>query len=171
MKTAPKREHLAAGHLRELEGVEVFCPRLRYRKATRRGKIWWVEAMFPGYLLARFDLAEKRRHVEYAQGVTGLVKFGQQVPEIATAFVEALRREVREREVEEGPDETLTLIPKIAADDEVEVAHGPLGGFHGRVVEVLPGRERVRVLMDFLGQPQVVEVDLFSLLLPSRPHP
>ena len=43
-----KREHIAAGHLRELLGVEVFCPRLRYRKATRRGKIWWMEPMFPG---------------------------------------------------------------------------------------------------------------------------
>jgi transcriptional antiterminator RfaH len=39
VRTQTKREHIAAGHLREIEGVEVFCPRLRYRKATRRGKI------------------------------------------------------------------------------------------------------------------------------------
>ena len=69
VKTQTKREHIAAEHLRTLEEVEVFCPRLRYRKATRRGKIWWVEALFPGYLLARFDLVANERAVTYTQGV------------------------------------------------------------------------------------------------------
>ncbi len=169
VKTAPKREHVVAEHLRDLEDVDVFCPRLRYRKATRRGKVWWVEAMFPGYVLARFDLTEMRRMVEFSQGVTGLVRFGSFVPEVPESFVEALRREVREHESIEG--ETLTLAPKIERGDEVEVAHGPLGGFEGRVVEVLPGRERVRVLLEFLGQEQVVDVDLYALLLPKRPNP
>ena len=39
VRTQTKREHIAAGHLRELEGVEVFCPRLKYRKATRRYRL------------------------------------------------------------------------------------------------------------------------------------
>ena len=75
VRTQTKREHIAAGHLRELEAVEVFCPRLRYRKATRRGKIWWVEPLFPGYLLAKFNLAEMERAVTFCQGVRGLVRF------------------------------------------------------------------------------------------------
>lgn len=171
VKTLPKREHIAAGHLREIEGVEVFCPRLRYRKATRRGKVWWVEAMFPGYVLAKFVLKDLERLVGYSQGVRGLVRFGGEVPPVPGAVVEKLRREVRDRLSEEDAEDTLTVGPEISAGDEVEVAHGPLGGFQGRVVTVLPGRERVRVLMEFLGQPQVVEVDLFSLLLPGRPKP
>jgi transcriptional antiterminator RfaH len=171
VKTLPKREHIAAGHLREIEGVEVFCPRLRYRKATRRGKVWWVEAMFPGYVLARFVLADLERVVGYAQGVRGLVRFGGEVPPVPDAMVERLRQEVRERLSEDDAEDTLTVGPEVRAGDEVEVAHGPLGGFQGQVLAVLPGRERVRVLMEFLGQPQVVEVDLFSLLLPGRPKP
>ena len=77
LKTQTKREAIAAAHLRELEGVEVFCPMLRYRKATRRGKVWWVEALFPGYLLARFRLSTDERAVMYSQGVRGLVRFGE----------------------------------------------------------------------------------------------
>ncbi|GAA5483627.1 transcription termination/antitermination protein NusG [Haloferula sargassicola] len=169
VRTAPKREHLAAGHLRELEGVEVFCPRLRYKKATRRGRVWWVEAMFPGYILARFDIVEMRRMVEYSQGVTGLVKFGTEVPEVPESFVELLRREVHHREEEDAPEDTVTLVPQIDDGDEVELANGPLSGFEGRVVQVLPGRDRVKVLLEFLGHEQVVDVDLFSLLLPKRP--
>jgi len=168
VKTAPKREHLAAGHLRELPEVEVLCPRLRYRKATRRGKVWWQEALFPGYLLARFDLVAMERAVMFCQNVRGLVRFGSIVPPVPEGFVEDLRGELLRQN---GGGEILTLVPVVEPGQEVEVAHGPLRGFRGPVVAVLPGAERVRVLLEFLGQPQAVNLDLFSLLLPGRPLP
>ena len=167
LKTQTKREAIAAAHLRELEGVEVFCPMLRYRKATRRGKVWWVEALFPGYVLARFLLGTDERAVMYSQGVRGLVRFGDKVPAIPDDFVEVLRQEV----ARQGAEEVLTVGPRITEGEEVELAHGPLGGVRATVVEVLPARERVKVLLEFLGREQVIEVDLFSLLLPRKPLP
>jgi transcriptional antiterminator RfaH len=167
VKTQTKRESVAAAHLRELEQVEVFCPMLRYRKATRRGKVWWVEALFPGYVLARFRLDPDERAVMYSQGVRGLVRFGERVPSVADDFVELLRQEV----AKQGTDEVLTVGPRIAEGEEVELAHGPLGGVKATVVEVLPARERVKVLLEFLGREQIIEVDLFSLLLPRKPLP
>jgi transcriptional antiterminator RfaH len=167
LKTQTKREAIAAAHLRELEGVEVFCPMLRYRKATRRGKVWWVEALFPGYVLARFVLEKEERAVMYSQGVRGLVRFGDKVPSIPDDFVEVLRQEV----ARQGAKEVLTVGPRITEGEEVELAHGPLGGVRATVVEVLPARERVKVLLEFLGREQVIEVDLFSLLLPRKPLP
>ena len=169
LRTQTKREHIAAGHLREVEGVEVFCPRLRYRKATRRGKIWWVEPLFPGYLLAKFNLAEMERMVTFCQGVRGLVRFGSEIPAVPDAFVESLRQEVRNRS--EGDEELFAVSPVIEIGDEVEIAHGPLQGMHGTIVSIAPATERVKILLDFLGQPQAVNVDLFSLLLPRRPTP
>lgn len=167
VKTQTKRETVAAAHLRGLEEVEVFCPMLRYRKATRRGKVWWVEALFPGYVLARFRLDPDERAVMYSQGVRGLVRFGDRVPSVADDFVELLRQEV----AKQGNDEVLTVGPRIAEGEEVELAHGPLGGIRATVVEVLPARERVKVLLEFLGREQIIEVDLFSLLLPRKPLP
>ena len=165
-----KREHIAAGHLRELEGVEVFCPRLRYRKATRRGKIWWVEPMFPGYLLAKFDMAEMERAVTYSHGVRGLVKFGSEIPAVPASFVEAIRAEIRNRK-DADQDELITLSPTLELGDEVEVAHGPFQGMQGTVITVPSATERVKILLEFLGQPQTVDMDLFSILLPRRPTP
>lgn len=162
-----KREHIAAGHLRELEGVEVFCPRIRYRKATRRGKIWWVEPMFPGYLLAKFRIDEMERAVTFCQGVRGLVRFGSEVPPVAEAFVNAIRKEVLRDNVEE----LITVSPVIEPGDEVEVAHGPFQGMQGTVISVPSATERVKILLEFLGKPQAVEMDLFSILLPRRPLP
>lgn len=169
VRTQTKREHIAAGHLRELEGVEVFCPRLRYRKATRRGKIWWVEPLFPGYLLARFKIAEMERAVTFCQGVRGLVRFGSGIPAVPESFVETLRKEVRSRS--DDDEEMFSVSPVIVAGDEVEIAHGPLRGMRGTIVSVAPAAERVKILLEFLGQPQAVDVDLFSILLPRRPTP
>jgi len=169
VRTQTKREHIAAQHLRELETVEVFCPRLRYRKATRRGKIWWVEPLFPGYLLAKFQLSEMERAVAFCQGVRGLVRFGTEIPAIPESFVESLKREIRERP--EGDEELLSVAPVIQIGDEVEVAHGPLQGMRGTIVAVATATERVKILLEFLGQPQSIDIDLFSILLPRKPLP
>ena len=165
-----KREHIAASHLREIEGIEVFCPRLRYRKATRRGKIWWVEPMFPGYVLAKFNIAEMERAVMFCQGVRGLVRFGSEIPAVPDSFVEALKREISSRKGAEEP-ELVTLSPTIEIGDEVEVAHGPFQGMQGTVLAVPSATERVKILLEFLGTPQAVDMDLFSILLPRRPMP
>lgn len=165
-----KREHIAAGHLREIEGIEVFCPRLRYRKATRRGKIWWVEPMFPGYVLAKFSIAEMERAVMFCQGVRGLVRFGAEIPAVPESFVEAMKHEIRNRQGAEQ-DELVTLSPTLEVGDEVEVAHGPLQGMQGIVIAVPSATERVKILLEFLGTPQAVDMDLFSILLPRRPMP
>lgn len=165
-----KREHIAAGHLRELEGVEVFCPRLRYRKATRRGKIWWVEPMFPGYLLAKFQISELERAVMFCQGVRGLVRFGTEIPAVPQSFVDAMKAEIRSRQ-DASEDELVTLSPTIELGDEVEVANGPFQGMQGTVIAVPSATERVKILLEFLGKPQAVDMDLFSILLPRRPSP
>ena len=169
VRTQTKREHIAAEHLKELEGIEVFCPRLRYRKATRRGKVWWIEPLFPGYLLAKFNLAEMERAVTFCQGVRGLVRFGSEIPCVPESFVETLRQDVLKRSVDDP--ETLSVSPILQIGEEVEVAHGPLQGMRGTIVSVAPAVERVKILLDFLGQPQAVDVDLFSILLPRKPIP
>ncbi|MBC8126190.1 MAG: hypothetical protein H8M99_03435 [Gloeobacteraceae cyanobacterium ES-bin-144] len=169
VRTQTKREHIAAGHLKEIEGVEVFCPRLRYRKATRRGKIWWVEPLFPGYILAKFNLSEMERAVTFCQGIRGLVRFGSIIPPVPASFVEALREDVKNRS--DGDDELFSVSPVIEIGDEVEIAHGPLRGMTGTIVAIAPAAERVKILIEFLGQSHAVDVDLFSLLLPRRPVP
>lgn len=169
VRTQTKREHIAAAHMRDLEGVEVFCPRIRYRKATRRGKIWWFESLFPGYLLAKFSLAEKERAVTFCQGVRGLVRFGSEIPPVPEYFIRSLKDEIRNRP--EGEEELMSVAPVIRVGDEAEVAFGPLQGMRGTIVSVLPSSERVKILLDFLGHPQAIDIDLFSILMPRRPIP
>lgn len=169
VRTQTKREHIAARHLRELEGLQVFCPRIKYRKATRRGKIWWLEPLFPGYILAKFDIAEMERAVTFCQGVRGLVRFGSDTPDVPENFVTALIQQVKEQSSDS--EELITVSPSLNIGDEIEVAHGPLQGMKGTIRSVAPAKERVKVLLEFLGQVQPVDLDLFSILLPSKPMP
>jgi len=169
IRTKPKREHIAARALEQLEGVQSFCPRLRYRKATRRGKVWWVEAMFPGYIFAFFSRAENERNIVHTHGVMTMLKFGDYVPEIPGSFIAELNEQMQQ--FTEGDEDTMTLEPAVNEGDEVEIAHGAFQGFQGTVIEVLPAQERVKLLTEFLGNQQIVETDLLSLLLPNKPIP
>ena len=174
VRTQTKREHIAARHLRELGEIEVICPRIRYRKATRRGKVWWIEPMFPGYVLARFHFNEMERAVSFCQGVRGLVRFGGAVPSIPARFIDSIRRELCPHPFPDhsnSPHECITLAPDVLTGDEVEIAHGPLQGMRGTIVTIMPAAERVKILLEFLGRPNLIEIDLFSLLLPRKPIP
>jgi len=169
IRTQTKREHLAAKSLAQLENVQSFCPRLRYRKATRRGKVWWVEAMFPGYIFAFFSRRASERDIVHTRGVMKLLKFGDYVPEVPATFIAELLLQMESQD--EAEDDMLTLQPTVSKGDEVEVAHGALQGFQGQVVDILPALERVKILIEFLGNTQLVEIDLFSLILQNRPIP
>jgi hypothetical protein len=39
------------------------------------------------------------------------------------------------------------------------------------VISVPSATERVKILLEFLGKPHAVDMDLFSILLPRRPMP
>jgi transcriptional antiterminator RfaH len=162
VRAQTKREHTSARYIRKELGLEVVAPQIRYTKVTRRGKVLWKEAMFPGYLFVKFDRDEDERAVCYAPGVLKLVRFGDYVPSIGEDFVLILRGIV-------GDEEVLDLQHGVELGQEYEVASGALKGTVGEVVKVLPGGQRALLLMEMIGGERVIEVDVFSLLLPSRP--
>ena len=84
----PKCEHLAAALMRELPGVESYCPRIRFQRSTRRGKVWFVEALFPGYLFVRFDPELSLRAVRHAQHVIRVVEFGGRLCAVPDAVID-----------------------------------------------------------------------------------
>jgi transcriptional antiterminator RfaH len=157
LKAQPKREHIAAEGLRKQFSIVCFAPRLRSRKLTTRGAVWFVEAMFPGYFFAHFDYVTQRRAVEHAPGVRGLVQFGDRLATIDSATIEGLQRRME-------ADETVTVDPEIKVGQEVQIAHGPLQGLEALVTQLLPASERVRILLDFLGRSVQMEVSKTTLI-------
>ena len=145
VRTQPKREEVAARHLRDATTHDCFSPRIRYRKRTRRGKVWFVEALFPGYIFVHCPIHTTLRHILSLHGVTGLVRYGNIIPVVGDSIIQNLRAEL---------SEDLHVVPEDnpVAGDHVEIVGGPFLGMDATVVRTLPARQRVALLLDFLGR-------------------
>ena len=160
-RTHPKHEHLAAGALKKNLGLEVFHPRLRIERATRRGAVHVVEPLFPCYIFVRCVLAQSLDCIRYTYGMSGVVHFGQHIPSVADSVIDELRQCFES-------EEPMRVEESLYAGAEVMVAEGSFLGAHGIVVRVLPARQRVQILLDFLGQATLAEVDRKSLAMENR---
>src|SRR5205814_121111 len=89
-----KHEHIAAAHLRLLPGVEVFNPRLRVLRATRRGRVRSTESLFPNYVFARFILESRLEAVRFTNAVAAVVQFGDTVPAIPETTIRQLQTDL-----------------------------------------------------------------------------
>src|SRR4029077_11886554 len=116
-----------------------------------RGAVWFVEAMFPGYLFAEFVYSRQHRQVEYSPGIQGVVRFGDQVATLDENTITNLRQKT-------GEEETVTFNPEIQVGQSVQIAEGPFQGLEAVVIHLLPAKERIRVLLEFLGRPLETEV-------------
>jgi len=160
LRSHPKREHFAAATLQPVPGVEVFCPRIRFRKVTRRGPVWFLEAMFPGYLFARFDYVHLHALVEHASGVSGILHFGKRVVAVGDDVMGSLRA----RFGNSGHIPIIEIDPSIRVGDPVNIAEGAFSGLESVVTQVLSGKDRVRILIDFLGRQVEAELGKMSIV-------
>jgi transcriptional antiterminator RfaH len=163
IRTKPKHEHIASARLRKLEGVEMFGPQLRFKRSTKRGPCWFVEAMFPGYIFGKFVFALHYRQIQAVNGVTGIVRFGQQYAVMPDSIIAELRKHA-------GSEETIIIASAVVAGDEVRVATGPFAGVSAMVTQAPPAKERIRILLELLGQQVEAEVDR-DAVVGKRQHP
>ena len=155
--TQTKREHIAAAILDRLDEVEVFCPRISQIKKTRAGKKRFVEAMFPGYIFAKFQFHAHSRQVVHSQGITRMVELGQRRI-IPKHVVEDLKASLPE-DVIEAPD--LSILPGA----QIEVITGSLKGLNGKVLAQMSAQNRIQILLDFLGRKIKVSIAPDDVLL------
>ncbi|HEU0207845.1 MAG TPA: transcription termination/antitermination NusG family protein [Candidatus Udaeobacter sp.] len=157
LRAQPKREHLAAIGLRRQLNVPCYAPRLRYRKMTRRGAVWFVEAMFPGYLFAQFVYTDQNRRVGHSPGIQGIVQFGDDLATVDCGLITSLQQT-------SDAEEIVTIDPEIQVGQEVRITTGPFQGLEALVTRLIPAKERIRVLLSFLGRSVETEVALPQVL-------
>jgi transcriptional antiterminator RfaH len=113
--------------------------------------------MFPGYLFAQFVFPLFHRRVEHSHGIRGIVHFGDYVATLDPQTMEALQEKT-------GEEEIVTLDPEIKVGQSVRIAEGPFQGLEVVVTRLLPARERVKVLLEFLGRPVETEISTPKIL-------
>ncbi|XHR26778.1 MAG: transcription termination/antitermination NusG family protein [Chthoniobacteraceae bacterium] len=153
LRSQPKHEHIAAAHLRILNDVDVYCPRIRVQRMTRRGLVWFTDALFPGYLFCRFDRVISQKAVTYASGVSGIVRFGADLAVAPDTVIAELRSHFS------GESVHTVVVPEIKEGDSVVITEGPFLGIKTLVTQAVPALDRVRILLDILGEAREVVIE------------
>ena len=82
--------------------------------------------------------------------------FGHDVPAVPAQALDDLRAYMEHSELK-------TVSFSIAEGDDVEIVEGPFRGQNGVVKQLLPARERVKVLLEVLGGVTEVNLSLTSI--------
>ena len=153
--TKPQQELLAVSMLEDHCKLAVFLPEV---KQKYRGKVQ-LRPFFPGYLFVEADLdAVEYTAINSTPGVIRLVAFEQRPLPLNPGIVESIREEVERINNEGG------LPPESYQEGEtVRLKEGPLGGLHAVFISHLRPKDRVLVLLKFLGQENEVELDLSEI--------
>jgi transcriptional antiterminator RfaH len=157
LRAQPKREHIAAACLRQIPEVEVFCPRVRFRKHTNRGPVWFVESMFPGYLFARFDYLAFNRRIRQKPGVSGFVQFGDRLALLPDPLISEIKSRV-------GTDEVVEVNQGLEPGQNARIIKGPFQGLEALVTRLITARERVEILVEWMGRCLHAEASIADLL-------
>ena len=156
VRSQPKHEHIAAAHLRSQGNMEVLVPRIRFQRPTKFGPAWITEALFPNYFFARFDRQTSLRLVVHAGGVSGVVHFGPHWPTVPDSVIADLRTIL-------GTEEVHVIDASVNVGEHVKIIGGGFHDFEGGISAVMPSRQRVAVLLDFLGRQTPVEVSMLEI--------
>jgi transcriptional antiterminator NusG len=146
-----KRRAIVEG-LWDREILEILIPTEQAVQA-REGKKRVVERkVFPGYILVRMILTEEsQRLVKTTSGVTGFVSSGNRpVPMDDSEIKNILRR------LDESREKPKAVWHK---GDTVRVAEGPFMDFTGKIEDVIPEKEKVKVLITIFGRDTPVELE------------
>ncbi len=163
VKTRPKQEGVATRLLRWELGVKVFCPKIRFKRARSTGVAWVNEAIFPGYIFARFVYPVLYRRISATSGVAKTLSFGNRPAMLDDSIITDLRCHVAD-------NETVEIACEIKEGEEIRVIEGPFQGVRALVTRILPARERVAILLNMLGQEREIEVST-TAILPDVRHP
>jgi len=154
----PRQELIARDNL-ERQGFECFLPMAEnpyQRRSKKHRRI--IEPLFPRYLfLKAIACVQNLAPVRSTRGVVSMVRFGNELAVVPGTIIKAIRQRI-------STDTGLIKIQpvRIKPGDTVRVFDGPLAGVSG-IVQERNSKNRALLLMDMLGRPTRVEVDVMLL--------
>lgn len=155
LRSKPRKEDVLWRQVRT-RGFEVFYPRVRVQPVNPRSKK--IQPYFPGYLFVRADLEDVGRSTfQWMPHSLGLVNFGDEPAAVPDNLIIELQKRMDELAKAGGE-----LFHGLNKGDVVRISSGPFRGYEAIFDARLPGKERVRVLLELLGNQRRVPLELKS---------
>lgn len=155
LRSKPHKEHVL--YRQALLGkYDVYYPRLQVTPANSRSR--HIIPYFQGYMFVNVDLEQVGRSVfSWMPFSIGLVTFGLEPARIPEAFIHALRARLEEVD-RKGPQTLKTF----STGEKVAIKSGPFEGYPALFDTHIPGRDRAKVLIEFLSG-QYVRLDVHKM--------
>lgn len=155
--TKPRQERRALENL-EQQSFEAYLPQIDCKRS--RGGKWveQIEPLFPRYLFVRLEPgATSTESIRSTRGVTGLVRFGNQLATVPDDFVFALKESA-------DPETGIHTRQNVSfqSGDNVVITDGPLQSLQA-VFKTSDGELRAIILMSILGAETNVVVPITQL--------
>jgi transcriptional antiterminator RfaH len=112
--------------------------------------------MFPGYLFARCDYGAFHCEIRKRPGVNGFVQFGERIALLPDALISEIRART-------GIDEIVEISRALEPGQEVEITQGPFQGLNALVTRLISARERVEILIEWMGRTLRAEAGVMDL--------
>jgi transcriptional antiterminator RfaH len=131
---------------------DFYLPKITIKKINANPK---VEVLFPGYIFVNTS-PENYSALKYTRGIKNIIKFGDNISSLSSEEIAAIQM----------AEETSKIDPvasQIQIGQDVIIAKGT---FTGSIVKVcsLPSKERVGVLLSFLGSMRRVNMSEKDLI-------
>ena len=131
------------------QDIEVFYPRIRVNPVNPRAKK--VKAYFPGYLFVHVDLdVIGVSTLQWMPFARGMVSFDNEPAMVPDHLLVAIRARINHVNSVGGE-----VFDGLQKGDAVMIQDGPFAGYEAIFDVLLPGSERVRVLVELLSKRQV----------------
>ena len=144
LRSKPRKEDVVWRQVLS-QGFEAYYPRYRVNPVNPRARK--LRPYFPGYLFVRTDLVVVGLSVfQWMPHTIGLVSFGGEPASVPDHLVQAIHKRVDEINAAGGE-----VFDGLHSGDLVWIRDGPFRGYEAIFDVRLPGIERVRVLLEFLG--------------------
>ena len=136
------------------QNFDFYLPKITKKKINTNIK---VEVLFPGYIFVNTSL-ENYSALKYTMGIRNIIKFGDNISCISDEEIEAMQMVEETSKID-------PVVSQIQIGQDVMIANG---SFAGSIVKVcsLPSKERVGILLSFLGSLRrvtIAEKDLFFI--------
>ncbi|OWZ84554.1 transcription termination/antitermination protein NusG [Natranaerobius trueperi] len=108
--------------------------------------------VFPGYVLVEMVLDDDSWYVvRNTPGVTGFVGSGTKPVPLSQDEVAGIMKQMGYEEPRKDVD--------LEVNDEVKILEGPFENFNGKIEEVYPDKEKIKVTVSMFGRETPVELD------------
>lgn len=148
IRSKPNKEDFLAEQLIAY-GMKVFFPRIRVSTVNPRARK--VRPYFPSYLFVHVDLdTVSVSTLHWMPGAVNLISFDGEpasVPDLLIASIE--------RQVDQINASRESFVKTLKPGDVVKIHAGPFAGYEAIFDGEVSGRERVRVLLNFLQKRQI----------------